>query len=265
MAQLCRGGAVTEPVVFPASHAASAVLSGAVVGPGTAGEEASEPQPRLPPAHRLVRALDAALRHILEIHEFTERPDCLLRISLGRAEEDTRLGDGTAVSRGDPIVELHLWNEQLPSGADLTLARSNRLRRRMLSSLVELARYLEAEPSLAAVVAVRGRILCLNNSQIEAFSHLAAAAGFELIELGEAGGVARRLHDFLENLLHWALAWTFNPNALRAKGLRQSRCEVWISRRALAARYARHPAWPAVAHRRGTEGSTGALIRRQGR
>jgi hypothetical protein len=256
---------VTEPVVFPASHAASAALSGAVVGSGTAGEEASEPRPRLPPAHRVVRALDAALRHILEIREFTARPDCLLRISLGRAEEDTRLEDGTAVSRGDPVVDLHLWNEQLPSGADLTLVRSNLLRRRMLASLVELTRYLEAEPSLASIVAVRGRILCLNEGQIEAFRHLAAAAGFELIELGEGGGLARRLHDFLANFLLWALAWTFNPNALHTKGLRQSRCEVWISRGALAARYVRQPAWPAAAHRRGTEGSTGALMRRQGR
>lgn len=256
---------MTEPVVFPASHAASAAFSGAVVGPGAAGEAGSEPRPRLPPAHRVVRAVDAALRHLMQIREFTARPDCLLRISLGRAEADARLKDGIAVSRGDPVVDLHLWNEQLPSGAGLTLVRSNLLRRRMLSSLVELARYLEAEPSLASVVAVRGRILCLNEAQIEAFRHLAAAAGFELIELGEGGGLARRLHDFLANFLLWALAWTFNPSALHAKGVRQSRCEVWISRRALVARYAGRPAWPAAAHRRGTEGSTGALIRRQGR
>ncbi|HEV2300733.1 MAG TPA: hypothetical protein VGR91_04105 [Stellaceae bacterium] len=254
---------MTEPVLFPASHAASAAFSRAVVGPGAAGDVvAASPQPRLPPAHRLVRALDAALRHILEIREFTARPDCLLRISLGRADADVRLGDGAAISRGDPVVDLHLWNEQLPSGDASTLACSNALRRRMVSSLGELARYLDAEPSMAGVMAVRGRIACLAESQVEVLRHLAAAIGFEMIRLGDSGGLARRLHDFLENFLIWALAWTFNPRALRGKGLRQPRCELWISRDALVARHARHPG---AAHRGGTEGSTGALTRRQGR
>ena len=251
---------MTEPFVFDASLAGSAALSGAALGPGD--EEAAEAPPRLPPAHRLVRALDAGLRHLLEIREFTTRSDCLLRISLGRADADIRLGDGTAIRRGDPVVDLHLWNEQLPGPMRATLARTTTLRRRMLSSLSELARYLDAEPSLAGVGAVRGRIVCLEEEQVAALRRLAIIAGFDLFE--PAAGALRRLHDFLENLLIWALAWTFNPGAVRGKGLRQSRCELWISRRALVAGYARYPARPAGAHRGGTESSAGALKRTPG-
>lgn len=250
-----------EPLVFPASHAASAALSGAVVGSGGA---AAEPQPRLAPGHRLVRTLDAALRHILEIREFSVRPDCLLRISLGHADADRRLTDGSEIRRGDQVVDLHLWNEQLPSPAGPTLARTNALRRRMLSSLAELARHLEAEPSLAGVVAVRARIVCMEGTQLKALRRLAAAAGFDVVE-PSAAGLARELHDRMENFLLRALAWTFNPSALRGNGLRQARCELWMSRDLIVAHYARHPAWPRAVHRSGTEGSAGALKRRQGR
>ncbi|HVH75010.1 MAG TPA: hypothetical protein VM755_08835 [Stellaceae bacterium] len=248
---------MTDPVVFPGSPAASAALS------GDGGEAAAEP--RQPPAHRLIRTLDAALRRILDIREFTARSDCVLRISLGRADRDMRLADGTRLSRGDPIADLHLWNEQLPAPAGSTLARSNMLRRRMLTSLGELARYLDAEPAMAGVAAVRGRILCLEAGQMEVMRHLAAAAGFEFVDIGSGGSLGRKLHDFLENFLIWALAWTFNPSAARGKGLRQPRCELWISHAAFVARYARRPVWPAAAGRRGTEGSAGALKRRQGR
>jgi hypothetical protein len=252
---------VTEPVLFDASPAASAALPSAVAGSGAeGGEEAAEPLPRLPPVHRLVRMLDAALRHILEVREFTARSDCLLRISLGRADRDMRLADGTHLSRGDPIADLHLWNEQLPAPAGSTLVRTNMLRRRMLASLGELARYLDAEPSMAGVMAVRARILCLETGQVGALRHLATAAGFELIEIGSRG-LGRKLHDFLANFLLWALAWTFNPSAARSTRLRQSRCELWVSRSAFLTRHARHPAWSAAAHRSGTEGSTGALIK----
>jgi YkoP domain len=253
---------VTEPVLFDASPAASAALSGAVAGSG-AGSEAAEPQPRLPPAHRLIRWLDAALRQFHEVREFSKRSDCLLRVSVGRADRYMRLADGTHLSRGVPVADLHLWNEQLPAPGGSTLARTNVLRRRMLTSLGELARYIDADPSMAGVVAVRGRILCLEANQVGAFRHLAEAAGFELIEIGNYGSLGRRLHDFLANFLLWALAWTFNPSAARGKGLRQSRCELWVSRGAFLARHARHSAWTAAAHSGGTEGSPGALKGRQ--
>src|ERR1700681_4445282 len=57
-----------------------------------------------------VRQLDAALRRRQGIIEFTRDPQCILRLSAHRAEADVLLRD-RRVQRGEPIGEIHLWNE----------------------------------------------------------------------------------------------------------------------------------------------------------
>ena len=204
---------------------------------------AGAPAGGAPPAflrHCLVRWLDAALRHYYGIHEFSDRPDCVLRIALGRAGDGVQLGDGSYVPRGAEVLELHLWNEHLLPNLPahvVGLGRTSALRRRIAVSLRELAGHLQTEPSLARVAAVRARAAFVPNSRVRKLLRVVGWFGFDAVEPARAGSFPIRLHDFWENFLLLALAWTFNPAALRGNGVMRGRCELWVSREAFIARY----------------------------
>jgi hypothetical protein len=63
---------------------------------------------------QLIFGLDRLLRRCHSIIEYTSDPNCILRIKLGRLDEDIVLPDGTRGRAGIRIVDLHLWNEQIP-------------------------------------------------------------------------------------------------------------------------------------------------------
>src|SRR5690348_9606871 len=65
-------------------------------------------------AKRSIQALDRMLRRCHGVHEYTDDPECMIRIAWRTARHDILLRDGTIVRSGDAIVELHLWNQQLP-------------------------------------------------------------------------------------------------------------------------------------------------------
>ena len=128
-----------------------------VAAPGRLTRTFAAPRPvvghRLPSVpHRLVRRLDTALRRFHGVREFSERPDCLLRIAIGCAAADARLADGSDVARGAQVIDLHLWNEHLADLPPLSigLGRASALRRQFGASFCELAGYIKSEPSQAA-------------------------------------------------------------------------------------------------------------------
>jgi hypothetical protein len=188
------------------------------------------------PLRYLIGRLDWLLRRLEGIAEFTRHPCCLLRIARGLAEREVRLADGCPICRGAEVLDLHLWNEHLsilPSPRR-GLARASALRRHLGISLRELARRIETDPSLAAVKAVRARSAFVPRNRMQQALRIARAFGFDTVA---AGPPARRLLGLCENLLLWALAWTFNPGTLRRNGMLREYCELWISREALIARY----------------------------
>jgi hypothetical protein len=189
--------------------------------------------------HRLVRRLDTALRRFHGVREFTDRPDCLLRIAIRRATGDVRLADGSNLTRGALVLDLHLWNEHLATMPSLSvgLGRASALRRQIGASLCELADYIAFEPSLGRIVALRARTAFVPRPRIPKLLRIARAYGFDTVETPGIDPLWRRIHDFWENFLIWSLAWTFNPAALRGKGLLRPRCELWVSRDAFIARY----------------------------
>jgi hypothetical protein len=191
------------------------------------------------PLRRAIGGLDRLLRRLEGIAEYTEKPDCLLRFARGRAKRDLELADGSRVARGAEILDLHLWNEHLlglPS-RHCGLARASALRRDLGASLRELALYIETDPSVAAVAALRARVAFVPSRRIGKVLRIARAFGFDPIL---ASGSARTLGRLLavgENLLMCALAWTFNPASLRRNEVLREPCEMWISRSALIAAY----------------------------
>jgi hypothetical protein len=206
-------------------------------GERRAGRRDATLRRRTSPLRRLIRAIDWGLRRIEGIREYCDRSECLLRISLGRAGANMQFTDGSALCGSAQVLDLHLWNEHLPNLETLTLARTNALRRQLRSSLCELADHIESETSLANVAALRARTAFVPYAQTEKLRHVARSYGFDMVEYAGRGSIWWRAHDFLENFLICALAWAYNPNALRGKGLLRPRCQFWISRGAFLKRY----------------------------
>src|SRR6516225_7861479 len=59
--------------------------------------------------------LDGWLRKREGVFEYCHEPDCIFRAQLGRLSSDVLLSDGTFGRPGDRVIDLHLWNEQIPA------------------------------------------------------------------------------------------------------------------------------------------------------
>ena len=175
-----------------------------------------------------VRFTDWFLRRWYRVHEFTADPDCLIRISRTTATRPIVLSDAVRVRPGDAVLDLHIWNEQLPRffgpGADFTWATL--IRRNLLHSVQSLARHLAQDPQCRSLVAIRARVTFGSRRQASQIRRAAAHFGFEMVD----GGPPNGLHEFGEDMLIWAFARAFNPAALRRHKLRRNRTELWISR-----------------------------------
>ena len=228
------GSMLTEsPLLTPAAAESESACEVAPAGrPG--------PQPNL--LRQLIGRIDDVLRWWYGVHRYSRRADCLLRMALGQTAEVIRLADGSRLPRGAGIIDLHLWNERLCLLPPLHrgLGRAAALRRRMAVSLSELARHIEAQPSFQSVAAIRAQTALVPKTRIGKLLRVAAAFGFEpAAAAGHKRPEGRQVGRFCEDLFISALAWAFNPEALRLSGWRRQPCELWISRAALLSAYGR--------------------------
>lgn len=209
-----------------------------------------------------MKGLDSLLRRCYGIREFSRDPDCLLRLAVTRSRRDLTLADGTTIRRGEPVGDLHLWNERIPpmppGGPDL--AWGLRFQRRLKRSLEELVAYLASEPGLEALRAFRavGSFMSRPTQLAGANSaggtaarpgnpatvlagplmSLAERMGFEIVDDDGAPGFWRRFAEFWENAFNLALVWAYNRPSLRSRtlpGLR--RVQLWVSREGLVRKY----------------------------
>jgi hypothetical protein len=130
----------------------------------------------------LVRRLDALLRRRLGVFEFCDDPECLLRLRLARAPHDLLLPDAT-VCAGEPVLELHLWNEQLPlpprAGPDLAWAV--RLHRLWVKSLRLVAQHIGSDAHLAGVRALGGSTVLADSEEVVGRYGLFRRLGFAVL------------------------------------------------------------------------------------
>jgi hypothetical protein len=205
------------------------------------GPTSTEHSPRLTTGRRLVRALDAWLRRREGIFEFTDDPDCLIRLSLGRAEFGAELSDGTCVKTGDPVLDLHLWNEHLiPAGRDgADMAWGTATLRRGIHSFALLMRWLENDqgPEINAIQVIHGKTIFMPRRGARQLNHMMRRVGLQPVDRPSAPRLGRRAHEFLENLLLHMLVWTFNPNGLGRTKLLRERHDFWMSREMLRKQY----------------------------
>jgi hypothetical protein len=188
---------------------------------------------------RFVFGLDSILRRCNSIIEYTSDRNCILRIKLGRLDEDIVLSDGTRGRADVRIVDLHLWNEQIPrmpkQGASIAWALQMNACFRF--SLEELARYLARRPDLGDVVFIRCNMAFGGPERNAQMVRLISRYGFELVPAATAVTLAERGRRCGENILISLMVLARNAAALRHDTLRRARTQVFLSRQALERRY----------------------------
>ncbi len=190
-------------------------------------------------ARRLVFAIDSVQRRRHHVFEFEHDPGCILRLAQGRSREDRSLSDGTVVRQGDPILEIHFWNEHIPlmgrNGPclDWGLQFYGRLHR----SLHDLALYVACRPEFDAVVAIRGESSFAAAAGWQRYARLIRRFGFDFVHPPPAEA-ADRMACFWESLYVWLIIWALHPVSLKGRSfVNAERCEIWISRSELLRRY----------------------------
>jgi hypothetical protein len=219
------------------------MASGAIISP----DRAHNPGQREPRAEdfwtALVGSVDALLRSVHGIYEFTDDRGCVLRIAYSHARASVTLRDGTGIKVGDPVGALHLWNEHLPRYSERgpDIAWASEMRRRVLHSMRLLAAYVEREPAWQPVRAFCAATALSNRLGDLQIRRLAARYGFERIEPSPL--LLHRLNAIGDCFNTWALTRAFNPAALARQPFLRGRYELWISRSVLLERYG--AAWKA--------------------
>jgi hypothetical protein len=197
---------------------------------------------------------DAILRSYYGIYEFTDDPDCVLRVGLSQARAPVSLSDGTDIEVGELVGTLHFWNEHMPRyserGPDLGWACA--VRDRVIHSLRAFSEYVESEPGWRDLRAVRTETAIparLGALQIMRVFH---RYGFERVATDSS--LLARLHGLGECFVLWGLTRAFNPAALPRQPFLRDRHELWISRAMLRMRYARRNRQIATARARSRGG-----------
>ncbi|HET6251577.1 MAG TPA: bacteriohopanetetrol glucosamine biosynthesis glycosyltransferase HpnI [Tepidisphaeraceae bacterium] len=189
---------------------------------------------------RAVRRLDLYLRRKQGIFEFDARPQCLLRLSFGIADQRISLSDGTEILPGDRVCDLHFFNEHLPpigsQGTDLAWAKL--LRRRLYGSMASLAAFSRQDRRFDGIKAVRSNLALIPRRSIDRqIRQLASRLHFDLIKNETASTRLHRLHELGEDILIWALIKAFNPGGLRRGKIKRVRHSFFISRDMLEKSY----------------------------
>lgn len=191
---------------------------------------------------RLVFAFDRWMRRRQGVFEYVPTRECVFRIQPAKASRHLRLRDGTDVSPGDPILALHLWNENIPAiGAKgPTVAWGRRFGRAMDSSLGQLARFLRQRPDLNGVSAFRMDMALGTAERNQQTVRILSRYGFESAP-GREGKPAGYLRRLGENAWVLLLVLAANPNGARGSIFRRRRAVVYLSRAALERRYSAGP------------------------
>ncbi|MBM3789000.1 MAG: hypothetical protein FJW35_01465 [Acidobacteria bacterium] len=185
----------------------------------------------------LVQAVDRAFRRIGGIREFSDDPECLFRLSLGKARRRASFQDGTVVLPGEPLGILHLWAEHMPvipgSGPDLVWASQTiRAARR---SFGLLAIHISDQPGLQDLKAYGNDAFFMLTGQS---SRPLLGIGFALVEEVPAESAFDRWRTHAARHWAWLLRRAFNQRSvsgLRPRDLR--RHSLWVSRRELLEKY----------------------------
>lgn len=169
--------------------------------------------------------------------EFSDRTDCVLRIAKIRCHAGMTVPHTLDLRTGDSILDLHLWNENLPTSllASEPINGAIQFRARLRTSLSLLAAHIAAETDMADVKALRARIVLRRNDR--AARYITAARQFGFTATLPRQSRTECLHNGFENLLLDALYRVFSCTR-KTRPLALERLYLWISREDVLKRYA---------------------------
>jgi hypothetical protein len=155
------------------------------------------------------------------------------------SRNDLLLQDRTFVQRGDRIINLHFWNEQVPliPAAGPTLGWARRMTECCELSLRELARHLAERIDMDDVVAIRANVALGAAGRNDKISHILSRFGFEIVPEQDPPSLAGRINQYSENILVSLMVLARNAIALRRDTLARGRVVAYLSRRTLERRY----------------------------
>jgi hypothetical protein len=186
-----------------------------------------------------VSNLDAWLRRQQGVFEYVWARDCIFRVAINHLDRDLDLSDGVHLRSGDRVVNLHLWNEQVPPvpAAGATIAWARQMNRGLAVSLHHLAEYLAARPALDDIKAIRANMGFGTSQQGQQLARISGRYGFE--PAPKSGSVSRgaAIHRFGENVLISLMVLARSTAALRRDSLWRDRTEVFLSRQTLDERF----------------------------
>jgi hypothetical protein len=181
----------------------------------------------------LVFALDSWLRRREGVFEYSQTQDCILRAQLGRLSSDVLLSDGTFGRAGDRVIDLHLWNEQIPVKpiAGYSLAWGRRFNRSLVKSLRVLAQFLMSKPQFSDINIIRAI------TNLDPLHRIATRHGFEVIRDPVKLSPWEHVHRFGQNILYWLLTLACHSGRTRLRKFSRSRQVIYLSRRVLDCKY----------------------------
>ena len=191
-------------------------------------------------------ALDSWLRRREGVFEYSHKPDCIFRAQLSRLSSDVLLSDGTFGRPGDRVIDLHLWNEQIPVKpvAGYSLAWGCRFNRSVAKSLRGLAQFLMSRPQLSDINIIRA------NTNLDPLHRIAARHGFEVIRDPVELSPWEHAHRFGQNILYWLLTLACHSGRTRPHKFWRSWQVIYLSRRVLDCKYIAATLAPATELRR---------------
>jgi hypothetical protein len=177
----------------------------------------------------LILPIDRHLRRKLGVFEFSDDPECLFRARVTNASRDLQLHDHQ-VSVGEPILELHLWNEHLRpvSNERLGILRWGvNSSKQLASSCRALARFLHNDSGLDGIRAVGGTTGVFSAGEGSGWEGVLARVGFTITPHDNPKG---SFSEFWERVYAWMLMRAVTVGARRPPRLREiRRADFWMT------------------------------------
>jgi len=187
---------------------------------------------------RLILRLDDKLKRDRGVTEFAGYARSILCVAVVPAEAAVRLSDGTVVAVGEPLIEIHFAHQRMPQArGGAGIGWGARFGRLLTISFRELAAAVNVDPHLRDAKALRARLAFASERNRGDARRFGARFGLQTIEPPTLVSMARRVHDFGEDLWLVALTWVFNPGALKGRSVLRMREDLWMSRNQLIARF----------------------------
>jgi hypothetical protein len=183
-----------------------------------------------------IRLVDSLLRKSQGIYEFTDDPECILRIQLKRATHEVNFGN-EKILKGELLLAVHAWNERMPKlpleGA--TLEWALRLRRMVVHSFKSVAREMQNDSRYSQARAVCGESALFSFTDHTGGTRLMQHLGFTVLPYHRPLG---RFGELWENLFSWWLMWAYNDVSMQSREfLHLQRTEIWITADEFSRRY----------------------------